>query len=162
MKKRIKFRYIFSVVILLLIVAIVYDGFSSSEFTQNIDSVIYSHESDLEKPTVVELHGELNRRLFGDDLFEGQITVDDNISYDVTFREGEKRFMALITKEDEMALIKIIGSVIASKELNEIWIHLNEVDHRYGGYTYIAGPASNKDQANTMIAALMHGIKEKR
>ena len=63
-------------------------------------STIYSNESDFEKQTNVIVKGKLYKNLFSKDEFIGEMTTDDNLTFEIILKEFEGRYFGLITNEN--------------------------------------------------------------
>lgn len=80
------------------------------------------------------------------------LVVDDDLSYDVElYYDGGKLFRTIATFSKD-ARLKSVGSVMATKELEYIWITLNDINEKYGIQEgYIFSPADSKEEANKLI-----------
>jgi hypothetical protein len=138
------------------LITIVYVYFSPTRVYKEMNGLIYSIDSDFNKKTQIVVSGEIIRRLFANDVFVGEITIDNDISHRVELNyEGGKFFSPIVT-EDENALLTTIGTVMATKKFDYIWLTLRDIDDKYGIHEgYIFSPANTKEEANERIKRVL-------
>ena len=121
-------------------------------------STIYSNESDFEKQTNVIVKGKLYKNLFSKDEFIGEMTTDDNLTFEIILKEFEGRYFGLITNENNNGYLNTIGSINVSRSLDKVWIQLNEINERYNLLEgYISGPANNRIEAIEIARKILKG-----
>ncbi|CAM4481641.1 hypothetical protein [Paenibacillus tarimensis] len=153
-----KATIIISSLVLIAVVLFLYTTFKPSAVDKEITSVIYSTEEGVEKQSVVQLVGSVQRHSFSSRVFQGRLTVDHDLAYDVKLSESGSGFFGTIVFSDSYIDIQTKGTVYASKELDRIWIWLDELDKRYDMENgYIAGPASTQAEANDIARSLIEG-----
>lgn len=118
---------------------------------KQFEAVIYSFEDDFEQQDVITLEGELHRDPFAGDVLLGEITVGKDIKYKIKLKDNGAYYFYPIV-EISGGYTNTIGTVYASKDLENIWIKLKVVDERLGIVDgYIFGPAQSKEEANELI-----------
>ena len=114
--------------------------------------LIYSFDSNFEKKTQIVISGKSNRNAFSRDSFIGELVVDDDLSYDIELYYDGGKLFGTITTFSKDATLNSVGNVMATKELDFIWISLNDINEKYGIQEgYIFSPADSKEEANELI-----------
>lgn len=140
------------VVIIIVLVTIAYLGFSPTAVHKEMEGLIYSFDSNFEKKTQIVISGKSNRNVFSRDSFIGQLVVDDDLSYDIDLYYEDGKLFGTITTFSEDEMLNSVGSVMATKKLDYIWITLNDINEKYGIQEgYIFSPADSKEEANELI-----------
>ncbi len=130
--------------------------FKPTSVYKEMNGLIYSFDSDFERETQIIVSGEITRRLFSGDVFAGEIKIDHDFSHHVELNyEGGKYFSSIVTESDH-ALLTTIGTVMATRKFDYIWVTLNELDEKYGIQEgYIFSPAITKEEANELIKRIL-------
>lgn len=145
-------RNTYIVVIIIALVTISYLYFSPTTVHKEMEGLVYSFDSDFERKTQMVISGNSNRNVFSRDSFIGELVVDDDLSYDVELYYDGGKLFGTITTFGKDAMLKSVGSVMATKELEYIWITLNDINEKYGIQEgYIFSPADSKEEANNLI-----------
>lgn len=146
MKKKI---WILLSIAILSTVYLLYVLLQSKQIEQEYRSIIYSNDTGFERMTLIKLKGNLYIELFGKDKFVGEITVDNDLIYEIKLNENGNQYFGVITTLDKMANVHTRGTVITSKKFDEVWVNLNDINQRYQlEVGYISGPAKNLEEAN--------------
>ncbi|PZD97332.1 hypothetical protein DNH61_02990 [Paenibacillus sambharensis] len=153
-----KITIIICSLVVIAAVIFLYTAFKPAAVDKEIASVIYSTEEGVEKQSVVQLVGNVQRHSFSSRVFQGRLTVDHDLAYDVKLSESGSGFFGTIVSFNSDKSIQTKGTVYASKELDRVWIWLDELDKRYNMENgYIAGPASTQAEANEIARSLIEG-----
>lgn len=145
-------RNTYIVVIIIVLVIIAYLYFSPTAVHKEMEVLIYSFDSNFEKKTKMVISGKSNRNVFSRDSFIGELVVDDDLSYDIELYYDRGKLFGTITTFSKDATINSVGNVMATKELDYIWISLNDINEKYGIQEgYIFSPADSKEEANELI-----------
>lgn len=119
---------------------------------KEMEDLIYSFDSNFEKKTQIVISGKSNRSVFSRDSFIGELVVDDDLSYDIELYYDGGKLLGTITTFSKDATLNSVGNVMATKELDYLWISLNEINEKYGIQEgYIFSPADSKEEANELI-----------
>ncbi len=122
----------------------------------SIDSTIYSPGTEFEKQTTVSIIGDQHNRLFGKDSLTGKLIVDHDLIYEINLKRDEDRLFQILTKiEDGNQRLQSVGSVMASINLERIWLQLDDINVRYElNEGYISGPAKDREEANIVARSI--------
>ncbi|MEC0204838.1 hypothetical protein P4H39_19720 [Paenibacillus lautus] len=145
-------RNTYIIVIIIVLITTAYLYFSPTTVHKEMEGLIYSFNSNFEKKTQIVIAGKSNRNVFSRDSFIGQLVVDDDLSYDIELYYEDGKLFGTITTFSEDAMLNSVGSVMATKKLDYIWITLNDINEKYGIQEgYIFSPADSKEEANELI-----------
>lgn len=135
----------------------VYEYQRPHEVKQTIPGTLYALDPAFEHQVVVSIEGERVPNLFGRDVFIGELRVNEGIQYDITLKEDQDGFFALIRSEDPQD-IRTAGSIITSNKLDKIYLKLPELNARFGlNDADIAGPAHTSAEAQAIAGELAFG-----
>ncbi len=138
------------------LVSIGYLYFKPISVYKEMNGLIYSYDSDFERETQIIVSGEITRRLFAGDVFEGVIKIDGEFSHQVELNYEGGKYFSLIVTEDEYAKLTTIGTVMATRNFDYIWVTLKGIDEKYGLQEgYIFSPAATMEEANELIKKVL-------
>lgn len=121
--------------------------------TKYYDGVIYSENGEVEEPVVIALYGKAYGNVFGDNVFEGKITLDNQKEYEIRL-VGDKRTHGIIT--DEINGEKVtIADVYTSEDFREFTGTFKEVNDKYNMECDVTGSASNAVEAKEIKEKIM-------
>lgn len=141
-------------IIIVIIISYLY-YIRAVEIDKQYNSVIYSFENEFEKETIISIKGKLYRKPFSKDSIVGKLTVDNDLSYDFILKGDGHKYFFLMTEYTDEALLRSIGTITVSKNLDKVWLMLKEVNSRYDIDGYVFGPADDKEEANELIKEMM-------
>lgn len=122
--------------------------------TKYYDGVIYSENGDVEEEVVIALYGKAYGNLFGDNRFEGKITVDNGREYDI-WLVGDNQLHGIITDEISGSKQKI-AEVYTSGDFKLFTGTFKEINEKYNTECDVTGPASNSAEAKEVKQAIMN------
>lgn len=155
MKKKV---WILVTMVILGIVALTYIRLKPDPLDREFSSVVYSNDTGFTSTTIIKLKGELYKGLLGANRFIGEMTVDNDLKYDVTLKEDDQQYWGIITTFDENKSNRTIGSIVFSRKLDKVWIKLDDINQRYQLQDgYISGPANNLEDAQQIAREVMTG-----
>ncbi len=136
---------------------LLYWYFKPVDVHKEYDSVIYASDTDIEHSTTIKLDGQLHRNLFGKDMINANLIVDNDLVYNVQLKyNGSVYFYHMISWDDSKA-IQTTGTIHASKNLDKVWLKLNDIDKRYNFEdSYVFGPADTKEEAEALVKQLIN------
>jgi len=149
-------RTIFVGIAILIVVFSTYLYLRGVEIEKEYNAVIYSFDTDFEQETKIKITGKHYKKPFGNDTIIGELTVDNNLHYDFNLKYIGTKYFYLITDTNEYAQFRSVGTITASKNLDKVWVMLNDLNERYDiEHGYVFGPADSKERANELIKELM-------
>ncbi|OBZ17587.1 hypothetical protein [Bacillus sp. FJAT-26390] len=101
------------------------------------------------------MSGDGYKRLLGKNTVMGTLTVDKDLTYPFKLEFDGQKYFFLITETNNWTVLKSIGTITASRNLDKIWLMLNGIDEKYGINGYVFGPADNKEEANELIKQML-------
>lgn len=135
-----------------------YQYIQPDRLNMEYDSTIYSDVAGFEQSTVIRLNGELFKKPFGKNVFKGEIIADEEFAYAIHLIEIDNYYLGLITKMDEVSRTHTIGTVMTSKNIDKVWIKLDELNEKYDLQEgYISGPAKNMEEAIQIAREVISG-----
>lgn len=159
-----KKKWILISIIVISIIYVLYDNHRPRYVELSFNSIIFSlnsdFESDFEKSIVVSMKGEQYNSRIGNGMFLGELSVDEDLKYNIKLTEEDNHYAGYIIAKDSNKNTKTIGSVDVSHDFDKIWIRLDDMNERYAlTEGYIAGPASTAIQAKGIVIMISEGIK---
>jgi hypothetical protein len=150
--------WILGCIAILIIIYFIIDYHQPKGIDLKYNGVIYSNETEFEKQTIVLIKGELYKNLFGNDIFIGVLTTDQDLKYEINLKELDKKYFGLLTSKDNYGFLNSIGSVMTSSNFDKVWIQLDEINEKYDiTEGYISGPASTIEEANNIASRILEG-----
>lgn len=154
-----KKKWILIGIIIFAAIFLIYEYLFPHVIKESYSSIVYSIESKFEKQTIVAIKGKLHKNVFVENVFVGEMIIDENLRYDINLKsDGQKYFGALLTEDSDFLRLETIGSVMTSTNFDKIWIQLDDMNDKY--YLtegYISGPATNSKEANDIARTIMGG-----
>ena len=157
-----KKKWIVSSIIVIVLIYALYDYHRPKYVELSFNSVIYSIDSNFEKSIVVSMKGDRYNSRIGNGMFLGELSVDEDLKYNVKLTENGNRYAGSIFAKDSNENTITIGLVDISHDLDKIWIQLDDINERYSlseGYGHVVGPASTAIEANEIARMIIEGIK---
>lgn len=144
----------------ILLISVIY--FSPVGINRDFSGYMYDENSNLDKSVDIKLDGELKKNLSLNYVFMGSIEVD-GIKKQVMLKRIWARhnifktieysdFME--TKNDKTGVYEVTGIVNISKDFNEIFIKLGEIDSKYNSKFIICGPSNTREEAKSIITKM--------
>lgn len=153
-----KKMWVFSCIVIVVIITIMYSYHRPHPIEVSLSSIIYSNDSDFEKTTMVTLKGDLYKSLIGNGIVKGELSTDEDLTYKVTLKQESNTYSGFLYEWDSNKNIRSIGSIMATKELDKIWLQLDEINERYSlTEGYIAGPAHTIKEAKEVASLTLLG-----
>jgi len=142
-------------------VYLIFDYHRPEHIEMNYSSSIYSIESKFEKQTAISIIGDHHKKLFGKDIFIGQMIVDDDLMYEIKLEREDNKYFEILTKIDnEYHVINSIGSIMTSTGFDKIWLQLDDINEKYNLIEgYVSGPAKNMEEANDVARSIIGGTR---
>ena len=142
-------------IIIVVIIYFTYDYHWGDYVELTFESVLYSNDSDFEQSVLVSLKGDFYKSLIGNGMFQGQLSTDEKLKYDVKLKEEANIYRGFVFTRDSNKNNRTIGVVTVSHNLDKIWIQWNDVYELYAlTEVNIAGPANSASEA-VQIARMM-------
>lgn len=155
--KKYKVLILSGTVVIAAVIYFLIDYHQPRHIEANYSSTIYSKESKFEKQMVVRISGNLYKSLFEKDMLIGQMTVNNNLKYEIKLKRDGNKYFEILTKIDNESLISI-GSIMTSINLDKVWLQLNDINDRYNLIDgYVSGPAKNTEEANNVARSIIEG-----
>lgn len=153
---------ILSCLILLTVIYSIIDYIRPHKIDVEYGGIIYTNETRFEEKTVINIHGDLYRSIFGRNAFIGELTLDKGVKHQIKlYQEDSNYFGSLTSIESEFRNIESIGSVLVSKNFDRAWIQLDEINLKYNLVeAYISGPANAIDEAKRIPISILEITKE--
>lgn len=143
-------RCIAAIIVILAVTALMFMWLRPKPFEREYKSVIYTNEAGQTGTTVLALSGERFRGFPGKSTFNGSLSADGDLHYELKLKESGGYYFGHIYTFTADNHIRTIGIVNASLDLNKLWVMLRDVNERYGLKVqdgYIAGPAGTLEEA---------------
>ena len=142
---------------LILVLIITYYNYAKPIlFEKTYDGIMYSTENKFEKKTKISLKGDIYRNGFQEDLFQGDLIVD-NIKHNIKMKKQNGKFMGVLTSINSNGNTLTIGSIQTSSDLSMIWLNLKELDDKYNLKLYVSAPANNMQEGNNIAEKILIG-----
>lgn len=155
-----KKKWILSSIIVIALIYGLYAYHRPNYVELSFNSMIFSMDSDFEQSTIVSMKGDHYRSLLGNGMLLGELSVDEDLKYNVKLTKGRKSYEDIITTWDSNKNTIIIGYVEVSHELDKVWIQLDDINERYSlSEGHVAGPASASIEAKQISSKIVDGIK---
>ena len=143
---------------LILVLIITYYNYAKPIlFEKTYDGIMYSTENKFEKKTKISLKGDIYRNGFQEDVFQGDLIVDNNIKHKIKMEKQNGKFMGVLTAINSNGNTVIIGSIQTSSDLSMIWFNLKELDDKYNSKLYVSAPANNMQEGNNIAEKILKG-----
>lgn len=145
-----------SLLCVLIISSVCYLYFSPKIINKSYDALICSKNTDFSVKSIIKLEGVLNKRILSSNTIKANITVDD-YSYQVIFKQASHGdYLGYIAKETQSnEFDKLIGSIMLSKNMTEVWVNVDDLNNRYKDIYYVIAPANNRLEAESILEKLV-------
>lgn len=142
----------------IILISVIY--FRPINIERNFGGYMYAEDNEFQKSTEITLIGVLKKKLSLNHVFTGTIEVDDIKLQVIIKRIWAKnnifktmRYSSFIEMQNsEIGQYEVTGAIDTSKDFNEIFLRLNEVDSKYNGKFNICGPSSTKEEAKIIVS----------
>lgn len=150
-----------SCLILLTVIYFTIDYIRPYKIDVEYGGIIYSNETKFEKKTVINIHGDLYKSLFGRNAFNGELILDKEVKHNIKLYQEDNNYFGILTSiESEFKNIETIGSVLISNNFDRAWIQLDEINLKYDIVEgYISGPANTIDEAKNIPSIILEITK---
>lgn len=140
----------------LIISSVSYLYFSPQSINKSYDAFIYSDNTDFTVKSIIEIEGFLNKKILSSNTIEANVNVDD-YSYQVILKQtSDDNYLGYIPNETESnEFDKLIGSIMLSKNMTQVWINLDDLNNRYKDIYYAIAPANNRLEAELILEKLV-------
>lgn len=148
-------------IVTLGVIALFYVLIKPDQLDREFNSIVYSSDTGFSTTTTIRLKGDLYKSLLSANRFIGELTADNDLKYKITLQENDQQYLGIITTLDRSKSTRTIGIVLVSRELDKVWIKLEDMNQRYQlKEGYISGPANNLEEAQQIAREVMTGDGE--
>ncbi|WP_461205236.1 hypothetical protein [Clostridium sp. DL1XJH146] len=120
------------------------------DINKSYTGVIYSNNKDTTKNVKIDFNGTLRKNPFSSDIIVSEVNFDD-LTYQVEFTQNSSKeyvgYLSIDTKEK----YNILGSIVLSKDLEEIFISSDDVNSKYKDIYYVVSPIENKEKVEKVF-----------
>jgi len=145
-------------IVLLGLVALGYVWLKPNPLEREYNSVVYSYDTGVVGSIPIKLKGERYRSLLGKKSFVGELTADNDLNYKIVLKENDQQYFGTIVTFDAMNAIHTLGTVMASKKLDKVWLKLEAINQKYQLQDgYISGPTNSLEEAEQIAREVLSG-----